>query len=108
MSDSSRLTATWPPFLTTRRTVFYTGRSRATINRAVAAGQLPVYGRPGGGERVFRREDVDRWLGTAPDLAQDTAPRRPDTALRRPERPPRISRTDALARIAATARGGAK
>lgn len=101
MDDASRLTATWPPYLTTRRAVVYTGRSRATINRAVAAGKLPVYGRPGGGERVFRREDIDRWLGTAPDVTHETAPRRP-------ERTPRISRTDALARIAATARGGAK
>ncbi len=101
MGDSSRLAATWPPYLTTRRAVVYTGRSRATINRAVAAGKLPVYGRPGGGERVFRREDVDRWLGTAPDLAHSNPPRRP-------ERTPAIGRTDALARIAATARGGAK
>lgn len=41
----------------------YTGLSRATINRAVAAGLLPVAGRVGGrGERVFRKADVDRWL----------------------------------------------
>lgn len=101
MGDASRLAATWPPYLTTRRALVYTGRSRATINRAVAGGKLPVYGRPGGGERIFRREDIDRWLGTAPDLAHDTSPRRA-------ERTPRSGRTDALARIAATARGGAK
>ena len=65
--DSSGTIASWPPFLTTRRALAYTGRSRATINRAVAAGVLPVYGRPGGqrGERVFARADLDRWLAGA-------------------------------------------
>ena len=56
--------ASWPPILTFRRALAYTGKSRATLNRAVQAGRLLLYGRCGGerGERTFRREDLDRWL----------------------------------------------
>jgi predicted DNA-binding transcriptional regulator AlpA len=57
------LDSRWPDLIVARRMPAYTGLSRATINRAVAAGLLPVAGRVGGrGERVFRKADVDRWL----------------------------------------------
>ena len=96
--------AHWPPYLTTRRAIAYTGRSRTTINRAVAAGELAIYGRPGGerGERVFERAELDRWLrGPVPDPAVVSAPR----SMRGSER----GAADigaALARIDAAARGG--
>ncbi|MBP6842557.1 MAG: helix-turn-helix domain-containing protein [Kofleriaceae bacterium] len=114
MSDPSRATATWPPYLTARRAMAYTGRSRNTINRAVAAGKLSVYGRPGGarGERVFRREDLDRWLAGGGDAAAATPP-----AEKRATTPPAVARTvrraagdisssDAIARINRAAGGG--
>ena len=63
-SSSSAVAPSWPPYLTIKRAVAYTGRSRATLGRAVAAGLLQVYGRPGGprGARIFARVDLDRWL----------------------------------------------
>lgn len=56
--------ATWPPFLTMARAVIYTGCSRTTLGRAIRRGDLPLHGRAGGphGQRVVRREDLDRWL----------------------------------------------
>jgi excisionase family DNA binding protein len=97
--DASHVTASWPPFLTTRRTVAYTGLSRATLNRAVAAGALPVYGRPGGGERIFRRADIDRWLASGFDKRPASVP----TPARR--RPLATADADAIERIERAARG---
>jgi hypothetical protein len=56
--------ASWPPILTFRRALAYSGKSRATLNRAIQRGDLPLLGRCGGprGERTIRREDLDRWL----------------------------------------------
>lgn len=99
--DASRIAANWPPYLTARRAVAYSGRSRATINRAVAAGALPVHGRPGGGERIFRREDIDNWLASGLDSPAKTPPR--PTVLRRSAGS--TSTADALARIEAVGRG---
>lgn len=105
-NDPSRAATNWPPYLTARRVITYTGFTRSTINRAVASGALPVYGRPGGerGERVFRREDVDRWLSG--NMPAATAPARaaaPSTPA------PRMASTaataEALARIKRTASG---
>lgn len=105
MIAPTRPTTTWPPFLTTRRVRAYTGRGRTTINRAVASGALPVYGRPGGGERVFRREDVDRWLasglGEARALPPDTA------SVRRAGDGAKADPIEAIARIRRTAARGA-
>jgi excisionase family DNA binding protein len=51
------------PYLKSRRVAAYAGVSLRTIDRAIAAGKLPVAGRVGGnGERVFRRDDVEAWL----------------------------------------------
>lgn len=111
-NDPSRTAASWPPYLTTRRLMAYSGRGRTSINRAVASGALPVYGRPGGerGERVFRREDVDRWLSG--NMPAATAPARaaaPSAPTPRPTSPRMASTTataEALARIKRTANGG--
>jgi excisionase family DNA binding protein len=51
----------WPPLLTTRRAVAFTGMSRHTIGRAAARGELPVAGRRGR-TYIFRRDDLERWL----------------------------------------------
>lgn len=75
--DPSPPIAHWPPFLTTRRAIAYTGRSRTTIARAIASGALAVYSRPGGvrGERVFRLADLDRWMSSTPvDAPQPATP----------------------------------
>lgn len=111
-NDSASRIGTWPPYLTAKRVVAYSGRSKASINRAVASGALPVYGRPGGerGERVFRREDVDRWLSG--NMPAATAPARaaaPSAPTPRPTSPRMASTTataEALARIKRTANGG--
>jgi predicted DNA-binding transcriptional regulator AlpA len=110
-NDPSRTAANWPPYLTARRVIAYTGFTRSSINRAVASGALPVYGRPGGerGERVFRREDVDRWLSG--NMPAATAPARagaPSAPTPRPTSPRMASTTataEALARIKRTAKG---
>ena len=97
--DPSRAVAHWPPYLTARRAIAYTGRSRTTINRAVAAGELAIYGRPGGerGERVFERAELDRWLrGPVTAPVTPAAPR-----LTRPRAEP----IDAIERIRRAARG---
>jgi excisionase family DNA binding protein len=95
---------TWPPLLTMRRLLAYSGLGRTTINRAVAAGRLPIYGRPGGGERIFRREDVDRWLasgaGDAPSSPPPPNPRRRAAAER-----PALTAEERILRAAA---GGAR
>lgn len=54
----------WPPILTFRRALAYSGKSRATLNRAIHSGALPLHGRAGGprGERTITREALDRWL----------------------------------------------
>lgn len=54
----------WPPILIFRRALAYTGKSRATLNRAIASGRLPLFGRAGGprGERTILRTDLDTWL----------------------------------------------
>lgn len=112
MDDASRTPASWPPFLTTRRLMAYTGRARTSINRAVASGALPVYGRPGGerGERIFRREDVDRWLAGNVPSVEATAPRAamPATTPTPPRTRAATNATTAAAleRIKRTASGG--
>jgi hypothetical protein len=54
----------WPPILIFRRALAYTGKSRATLNRAIASGRLRLFGRAGGprGERTILRADLDAWL----------------------------------------------
>lgn len=96
--------AQWPPILVFRRALAYTGKSRATLNRHIAAGTLPLYGRAGGprGERTFLRDDLDRWLRGPDDASTLTAPA--PAALRR--RAGSTSTADALARIEAVGRGG--
>jgi hypothetical protein len=75
--------------------------SYSTQDRAVASGLLPVYGRRGGGGvRIYRTADALAYL-------------RGDTATTPSKRtPPPVRRSapqgDALARIAATAAGGAR
>jgi len=56
----------WPPLQPIATASAYVSRSRWTLYRAVARGELPVAGRRGRA-LVFRREDLDRWLlgGTA-------------------------------------------
>src|SRR5882672_9431614 len=63
-SSSAQAEAAWPPLLTIARAVAYTGCSRSTLGRAIKRGDLPLYGRAGGprGQRVLRREDLDRWM----------------------------------------------
>lgn len=109
MDDRSRTAASWPPYLTTRRLMAYSGRGRTSINRAVASGALPVYGRPGGerGERVFRRDDVDRWLsGNMPAAALPRAAAPPAPRSTSPRVTSTAATAEALARIKHTASGG--
>jgi hypothetical protein len=51
----------WPPLQPLPVAVKYTGRSRWTLRRAVAAGELQVAGK-NGRSPVFRRSDLDAWL----------------------------------------------
>jgi len=61
--DTAATLPSWPPLLTIRRAVAYSGCSRSTLGRAIRRGDLPLYGRAGGrGQRMVRREDLDRWL----------------------------------------------
>lgn len=64
LPDGVLLANTWPPILIFRRALVYTGKSRATLNRAIRAGNLRLYGRAGGprGERTFLRADLDTWM----------------------------------------------
>ncbi len=72
-----------------------------TVDRAVAAGLLPIYARRGGnGVRLFRREDAERWIRGETAPAPTTAPTPPRRA-----RTTDASTASALDRIAATARG---
>lgn len=101
----------WPPLLVAKRALAYTGVSRSTLYRAVRRGELAVYGRAGGrGARVFRREDLDRWLaGPAQDPPASNVnnarkPTRRPAMLTSPAPPADVA--DALARIRTIARGG--
>jgi excisionase family DNA binding protein len=51
----------WPPLQPIATASAYVSRSRWTLYRAVARGELPVAGRRGRA-LVFRREDLDRWM----------------------------------------------
>lgn len=100
--ERTRPAAATRTYYTTRALMALTGLSRNTINRAVSTGTLRVYGRPGGdrGERVFRREDIDRWLARGHEIATP----KPDA----PSQPaPRAAMAgDALARLDEIARRG--
>ena len=51
----------WPPLQPIPTASAYVSRSRWTLYRAVARGELPIAGRRGRA-LVFRREDLDRWM----------------------------------------------
>jgi excisionase family DNA binding protein len=97
----------WPPLLVTARALAYTGVSRSTLYRAVRRGELAIYGRAGGrGARVFRREDLDRWLaGPAHEPPAPNASARKPARRAAPAAPPADVHA-ALARIRTIARGG--
>jgi hypothetical protein len=81
--------------MTTRMVMAYTGRSRAPIIRAVAAGSLVPAGKHGR-SYSFRKCDVDAWLVGAPLVpVVGAAERRTSVASR-----------DVSARIREIARGG--
>ena len=64
----------WPPLQPIRTASAYVSRSRWTLYRAVARGELPVAGRRSRA-LVFRREDLDRWmLGEAREPAAAADP----------------------------------
>lgn len=75
----------WPPILIFRRALTYTGKSRATLNRAIASGRLRLYGRAGGprGERTILRTDLDTWLRGDLHAPRQAAVRSVDRALAR-------------------------
>ena len=95
-SDAVIAAHVWPPVLTFRRALAYTGKSRATLNRAIASGRLRLYGRAGGprGERTILRADLDTWLRgefcprpQATDQPEDRALVRPSVAPDRGSEP---------------------
>lgn len=93
----------WPgPYLTRAQIVAAGYASVTTLRRAESRGDLIPAGRRGGrGPVVYVTAAVDAWLrgaaSPAPRLPRPPHPRRPASAP-----------ADALARIEATARGGAK
>lgn len=91
----------WPPIMRLAVACVYTSRSRWTLQRAVARGELVAAGRQGR-SLTFRREDLDRWLlGSASN----------DEQLRVVPRPARqqavaTATSDALERLRQVTRGG--
>ena len=61
MSTAALATFGWPPIMRTAIACRYACRSRWTLQRAVQSGELVVAGRQKR-SRMFRREDLDRWL----------------------------------------------
>jgi len=51
----------WPPLQPIATASAYISRSRWTLDRAVARGELAIAGRRGRA-LVFGREDIDRWM----------------------------------------------
>ena len=64
LADALEALSPWPSILTARQVEEATGRSRSTIRRRVASGELRVLrtrvGR--GGRWSFLKQDVARWL----------------------------------------------
>lgn len=53
-------------WFSTAEAVIYTGYSQATLERAVAAGELPFSQRKTGGPRRFHRTDLDAFVRGEP------------------------------------------
>ena len=60
-SSSTSRSYGWPDVMLKALACAYTGRSRWTLQRAVASGELVAAGRRGR-SITFRKEDLDRWL----------------------------------------------
>lgn len=89
----------WPNVMRLAMACTYTSRSRWTLQRAVARGELIAAGRRGR-SRTFLREDLDRWLLGSPadeDAGTPTVPM---------HRSGMRSSTDALARLQRVVRSG--
>jgi hypothetical protein len=94
MRESKRRTdelmEVWPPLLTIVRAIAYSGCSRSTLGRAIRRGDLPLHGRAGGrGQRIVRREDLDRWMAGELQTSRsriEKAPRRPRPTYSAPVR----------------------
>jgi hypothetical protein len=54
----------WPAVLSFQRAVVYSGKSKATLNRAIKSGALQVYALDMAprGARAIERAALDRWL----------------------------------------------
>jgi hypothetical protein len=114
LSDGPVMPYGWPPILTMRLAVAYTGLSSTTIKRAVAAERLCAAGRCGR-TLTFLREALDAYLlgQTADQTAHAPAPATSAPAAHRYVKPGKVRHTGApddlaLDRLRRLAKGGAR